>query len=305
VTRLSVYRPHAKINLGLEVLDRRPDGFHEVRTVLQTIALCDTLEVHPAPGDVTLSCSDPALPAGEGNLVVRAARLLQAEFGCSAGARLVLTKRIPSQAGLGGGSSDAAVALLALAHLWKLPADRAKLLDLAGRLGSDVPFFLTGGTALGVARGDEIYPLPDAPSVDLVVAWGTRGMPTAEAYGIIDERLTAPRGVHTIERIVRGVVSRRLSEKSLFNRFEEVAALSGAAREAESIREALRAAGATRVLLAGSGAAWVGFFPTRDAARVACGEVARKGFSAVAAATAMRDAYWEQALPGLGKEWLP
>jgi len=305
VTRLSVYRPHAKINLGLEVLERRADGFHDVRTVLQTLSLCDTLEVNPAPGEVSLSCSDPALPTGEGNLVVKAARLLQAEFGCAAGARLVLTKRIPSQAGLGGGSSDAAVALLALAHLWKLPADRERLTALAARLGSDVPFFLTGGTALGVGRGEEVYPLPDGPAADLVVAWGTRGMPTAEAYRIVDERLTAPRGVHTIERIVRGVVSRRLSEKSLFNRFEEAAALSEAAREAESVREALRAAGATRVLLAGSGASWVGFFPTRDAARVACGEIARKGFSAAAAATVTRDAYWEQALPGLGKEWLP
>jgi 4-diphosphocytidyl-2-C-methyl-D-erythritol kinase len=194
---------------------------------------------------------------------------------------------------------------MALAHLWKLQAGRERMTAMAAALGSDVPFFLTGGTALGVGRGEEIYPLPDAPGAHLAVAWGAAGMPTAEAYRIVDERLTAPRGVHTIQPIVRGVVSRKLTEKNLFNRFEEVAALSGTAREAESVREALRAAGATRVLLAGSGAAWAGFFPTREAARAAAAQMVRRGFSAVAAATVERGAYWEQALPGIGKEWLP
>lgn len=305
MTRLNVYRPHAKINLGLEVLGVRPDGFHDVRTVLQTVALCDTLEVHPAPSEVTLRCSDPALPAGEGNLVVKAARLLQAEFGIRAGARLELAKRIPSQAGLGGGSSDAAVALLALARLWKVDVDQDRLTELAARLGSDVPFFLVGGTALGVGRGEEVYPLPDAPGAHLVLAWGPSGMPTAEAYRLVDEKLTAPRGAHTIRPILRGVVGRKLSEKSFFNRFEEAAALSAHAGEARAVREALSAAGATRALLCGSGAAWAGFFPTREAARAGCSEVARRGLSAVATETVAREAYWEKALPGFGKEWLP
>lgn len=305
MTRLNVYRPHAKVNLGLEVLGLRPDGFHEVRTVLQTVALCDTLEVHPAASEVTLTCSDPALPAGEGNLVVKAARLLQSEFGVKAGARLELTKRIPSQAGMGGGSSDAAVALLALARLWKVEAETDHLVRLAARLGSDVPFFLVGGTALGVGRGEEVYPLPDAPQADLVLAWGPNGMPTAEAYRIVDEKLTAPRGAHTIRPILRGVVGRKLSEKNFFNRFEEAAAHSAHAGEAQAVREALTAAGATRALLCGSGASWAGFFPTREAARAASAEVARRGFSAVATETVPRSAYWEKALPGFGKEWLP
>lgn len=305
MSRLTLYRPHAKINLGLEVLGLRPDGYHEVRTVLQTVALSDTLEVHPAPSEVSLECSDPALPTGEGNLAVKAARLLRAEFGCGAGARLVLTKRIPSQAGLGGGSSDAAAALMALAKLWKLSVDPARLAALAAKLGSDVPFFLVGGTALGLGRGEEVYPLPDAPAANLVLAWGAQGMPTAEAYRIVDGKLTAPRDAHTIFAIVRGVVNRRLSEKSFHNRFEEAATHSAAAAEARSVQDALLAAGATRVLLCGSGAAWAGFFPTREAARKGSSEVARRGFSAAATQTVGRSAYWEQALPGLGKEWLP
>lgn len=305
MSRLTLYRPHAKINLGLEILGLRPDGYHEVRTVLQTVALSDTLEIHPAPSEVTLECSDPSLPTGEGNLVVKAARLLQAEAGKTPGARLVLTKRIPSQAGLGGGSSDAAAALMALAKLWKLSLEPARLFSLAAKLGSDVPFFLTGGTALGVGRGEEIYPLPDAPPADLVLAWGTHGMPTPEAYRIVDEKLTSPRDAHTISDIVRGVVHRKLSEKSFLNRFEEAIAHSTAAGEAHAVREALVAAGATRVLLCGSGAAWAGFFPSREEAHKGSSEVARRGFSATVTQTVGRNAYWEQALPGLGKERLP
>ncbi len=300
-----LFRAHAKINLGLEVLGRRSDGYHEVRTVLQTIGLCDTLEVTPARESITLECSDPKLPSGEENIVMKAARMLRDASGVHAGAKIRLAKRIPVQAGLGGGSSDGAVALLALSRLWNLPLDRERLLPLAERLGSDVPFFFYGGTAFAAGRGEEVYPLPDAPACHVVVAWPQSGMATNEAYRLLDGKLTASRDAHRIQTIVGDVVGRRLAQRSFFNRFEEVAAHGEMASEAKRTRDALLSAGAMSALMAGSGSAWAGFFPGREEAQEGAKKVAREGLGAAATATLDRKAYWEQTLTGFGKELLP
>lgn len=296
------YRPHAKFNLALDVLEKRPDGFHEVRTVLQSMALCDTLEVFPAGDGISFTCSDPGLPTGQENLVVKAATALREATGCTRGARLHLTKRIPSQAGLGGGSSDAAVTLLALARLWRLPYDPAALLPIAAKLGSDVPYFLVGGTALGVGRGEEVYPLPDAPHLHLVVAKGLKGTSTQEAYGALDARLTPPEGAHKIQGIVQGVVGGRLDEHLLFNRFEEVATGDD---EGAAIRHSLLECGARRVILAGSGSAWVGVFTSRSQAQEAQRRMSHRGISVVLTHTVSRRDYWERTLPRAEKETLP
>ncbi|MBI4202434.1 MAG: 4-(cytidine 5'-diphospho)-2-C-methyl-D-erythritol kinase [Chloroflexi bacterium] len=148
----------AKINLCLEVLGVLPGGYHEVATLLHTIALSDTLSFEPAP-DLTLHC-DPALGPLEENLVLRAARLLQQEIGSTRGAAIVLHKGIPVAAGLGGGSSDAAATLLALNTLWGLGLSLERLAELAARLGADVPFFLQSGCALAQGRGNVLTPLP-------------------------------------------------------------------------------------------------------------------------------------------------
>ncbi len=295
----------AKINLGLEVLGRRPDGYHDVRTILQTISLSDTLEVAPAPEAVSLECSDPKIPSGGENIVMKAASLLREATGVRAGAKLRLTKRIPSQAGLGGGSSDGAIALLALSKLWNINPGGELLLSLAEKLGSDVPFFLYGGTALAAGRGEEVYPLPDIPANHLVIAWPPSGMATRDAYRILDEKLTAPRDAHRIQDIAGEVASGRLARRSLFNRFEEVAALSGKAEESASVAKALVAAGAARALMAGSGSAWAGFFPDRETAQAGAVEMSHQGFAAAAAVTLDRKAYWEQTLTGFRKELLP
>lgn len=297
------YRPCAKINLGLEVLGLRPDGFHEVRTVLQSIALHDLLEVNPAPEGIRFTCSDPALPPGEDNLVVKAARLIQRESGCAKGARIHLVKRIPSQAGLGGGSADAACTLLALNRLWRLGLDGAALAALAARLGSDVPFFLVGGTALGLGRGEEVYPLPDAPPLHLLVVKPSRGMPTSEAYALLDRALTAPRDAHRIASIVQGLVEGRLNERLCFNRFEEVT-LPGSS-EGSAIRQALLEGGASLAILAGSGSAWVGLFPDRAAAQATHRRMSHRGISGVLTVTTNRKDYWELTQPRRGKESLP
>lgn len=148
----------AKLNLTLDVLRRRPDGFHELRTILQTVSLADELSLE-ASDEVRVSCSDPAL-AGPSNLVGRAAALLRDRAGVQAGAAIHLEKRIPTAAGLGGGSSDAAATLLGLNRLWRLDWPRERLLPIAALLGSDVPFFLWGGTALAEGRGERITTLP-------------------------------------------------------------------------------------------------------------------------------------------------
>ena len=156
-----VVRAPAKINLTLEILGRRKDGYHEIASVLQTVDLCDTLTFAPrADGQIRVECHDPALaenPAG--NLVWRAARLLQQARQVDAGATIRLDKAIPTAAGLGGGSSDAAATLRGLDRLWALDLQAAELHNLAALLGSDVPFFLRGGTALAEGRGERITPL--------------------------------------------------------------------------------------------------------------------------------------------------
>jgi 4-diphosphocytidyl-2-C-methyl-D-erythritol kinase len=296
------YRAHAKINLSLDVGEKRPDGFHEVRTVLQSVALADTLEIFPTAEGLAFACSDPALPAGADNLVIKAAQALRENRGCVKGARIHLIKRIPSQAGLGGGSADAAVTLIALARLWRLPADNASLMPLAVRLGSDVPFFLLGGTALGVGRGEEVYALPDAPMLHLLIVTGPQGTPTPEAYRSLDARLTVPEGAHKIQGIVQGVVEGRLDDRLLFNRFEEVARDEfGRA----ALRQLLLDCGAKRAMLAGSGSAWVGLFQSRAHAQEAQRRMAHRGISVILSHTVNRKDYWERTLPRVGKETPP
>ncbi len=156
----------AKVNLGLEIVGRRPDGYHEVVTILQEVSLADRLVVAADPA-VRLTCDDSSL-AGEANLVVRAARLLQEVLGEPRGVAIALAKRIPVAAGLGGGSSDAAAALRAIDRLWGLGLDAAALRALAGRLGADVPFFVRGGTQLATGRGETLQPLP-TPTLWLVL----------------------------------------------------------------------------------------------------------------------------------------
>ena len=157
-------RALAKINLDLRVLGKRPDGFHELRTVFQTISLADTLDIAFTPGRRTEIALEDALHI-EDNLVKRAARMATDAMRITGRVEMRLVKRIPMGAGLGGGSSDAAAVLLSLPVLARRAIALPKLSAIAAELGSDVPFFLLGGTAAGIGRGTEVYPLPDRKSV--------------------------------------------------------------------------------------------------------------------------------------------
>jgi 4-diphosphocytidyl-2-C-methyl-D-erythritol kinase len=186
---------YAKVNLRLDVLGRRADGYHELRTVFQAISLQDTLELElrtktgielQVLGDGSLS----GVPHEE-NLAYRALRDLSAALGLGLGVRAVLTKRIPVGRGLGGGSSDAAAALIGLLKLTRQRIETARLLGIAAGLGADVPFFLHGGRALGIGRGDEIYPLPDIKRRDLlVVSPHEIAVPTKDAYQWLSQGLS-------------------------------------------------------------------------------------------------------------------
>ena len=183
-------RAHAKINVSLHVGAVQPDGFHPVRTVFQSLALHDTLEVMVRRGPFTLTSSDPAVPADGRNLVARAAEALWALLGRAgrpSGVAIHLAKQIPVQAGLGGGSSDAAAALVALARAWRARLTLNDLMQPAARLGADVPYFLVGGTALGLGHGDELYPLEDLAPQHVVLALPGFGVSTADAYRWFDE----------------------------------------------------------------------------------------------------------------------
>lgn len=213
---------YAKINLALEVIGRRPDGYHEIVSIMQTISLHDTVRVEPADG-LLVSCSNPAL-AGEENLCYRAAVELRQETGIDRGAALHVEKGIPVAGGLGGGSSDAAAALLALDRLWGTRLPPARLRAVAARLGSDVPYLLQGGTALVGGRGELVEPLPDAPSMWLVLA--SPGVvlagKTATLYGLLSSRDydDGSKAAAAAAAIRRG---RFPSDDALVNTFEKVA----------------------------------------------------------------------------------
>jgi 4-diphosphocytidyl-2-C-methyl-D-erythritol kinase len=184
----------AKINLGLEVIRRRPDGYHDIRSLMQSVALSDRLDFTLDPGgDLLLRSPDIDLPAGEENLVLQAARRLRERTGCSQGTRITLRKSIPVGAGLGGGSSDAAATLVALNRLWRLRLRRSDLEAIGAEIGSDVPFFIRGGTQLAGGRGERLRPIPALPSMPVLVIYPDEAIPTGSVYDHPSLGLT-PRG---------------------------------------------------------------------------------------------------------------
>jgi 4-diphosphocytidyl-2-C-methyl-D-erythritol kinase len=285
---------HAKINLDLRVLGIRPDGYHDLRTVFQSLALHDTLTFTSRRGPFAIDCDDPTLPTDRRNLIWKAASLLWRTMGCRGGdaprdITVTLRKRVPAQAGLGSGSSDAAIALLGCAHVWSLDVDAPTLNRLASRIGADVPFFLVGGTALGLGRGDDIYPLVDLPRTDVVIVRPRFGVATVEAYGWYD---------HEPRRQVREAGRRGLPVEwpewatSLRNDLE--AAVTRHHPTIARIKHALLDAGAVFAAMSGSGSAVFGLFDRADAARRTAMDLARPGWHVVNTRTVSRAEYGRQ-----------
>lgn len=256
-----VEKAYAKVNLTLAVGEKRPDGYHEVVSVMQRVSLCDTLTAEQTREGITLTCSDPALPSGEENLAHRAASLFFRETGIAGGAALTLEKRIPSQAGLGGGSSDAASVLLALRKLYAPALSDTELETMAAALGSDVPFFIRGGTQLATGRGEVLSPLPPLTDGWFVIVKPTESFSTPAMYRRLDE--LPPACTPPLPPLQGGLPA---LASGLFNRFEAAIPAGSAVWD---IKARLAAYGALASLLSGSGSAVFGLFDTETAARAA------------------------------------
>jgi 4-diphosphocytidyl-2-C-methyl-D-erythritol kinase len=292
--RLAI-RAHAKVNLDLRVLGTRADGYHELRTVLQSIELHDTLTCVERPGAFALKCRVSGVPLDDSNLVWRAGAALWQALGRAGDPQdtlVTIDKRIPMQAGLGGGSGDAAAALLALGRLWG-GAPVTLLREVASRIGADVPFFLSGGTALGLGRGEEIYPLVDLPPHWIVIVRPLFGVSTAEAYAWYDEDRTAgvkePRELQILPVPWPSRAAQMINDLELpvVRRHPEIGTLKGALREA----------GAVASVMSGSGSAVYGLFRTRAAADRAVKPLSKAGSRALLTRTLTRAEYERRSRP--------
>jgi 4-diphosphocytidyl-2-C-methyl-D-erythritol kinase len=271
----------AKLNLFLEILGRRPDGYHEIETLMVAVNLHDRLTFADDPsGAVTLSCDDPALPTGGGNLVVKAAERLKAATGCPRGATIVLNKVVPAEAGLAGGSSDAAATLVALDRLWELKTPPETLDAVASEVGSDVPFFLRGPAAVCRGRGERVEALPLNRTLHFVLVCPPIGVSTADVY----RNLTPPDRPKSVGPVLDALAREgpAVLGRSLFNRLQPTA---------EAIRPALgrvRDALAELVpshldgaLMSGSGSAYFGLARDPAAAGIAARRLETLGLGRV------------------------
>jgi len=265
-------RAFAKINLGLKIFRQRPDGYHEIRTVYQTLALCDRLELNVRTGrdEIVLRCDDPRIPSGRDNLVYRACELWRRARGFRGSIAVDLRKRIPAGGGLGGASTDAAATLLGLERLTGDRLEPQARFELAARLGSDVPLFLWGGRVLGCGRGAEVYPLPDLPSRPCLLVYPGFSISTAEAYREASLRLTRRGAPLSMDNLGAWSQLSRLDWGPAENDFEEV--VFARWPELARLKARLIRAGAETASLTGSGSAVYALFHSvsrmRGAARL-------------------------------------
>lgn len=261
----------AKVNLALEVLGKRADGYHEVATVMQTVDLVDRLVLEDAD-ELALTSSSPDVPGDDSNLALRAASALRDAAKVDAGVRIRLDKRIPVAAGLGGGSADAAAVLLGLNRLWRLRWAHARLAEVAVTLGMDVPFFLEGGVAVGTGRGEKLSAIGGAPLALVLVNPG-RPLSTAAVYGRVTPAMYST-GEHA-QGMVEALRTRKPARvaASLYNGLES--AVADVSPELTRMRAALVAAGALGAVMSGSGPTVFGVARSFEQARQIRARLAR------------------------------
>ena len=265
-----VWRAFAKVNLELRILGKRPDSYHEIRTVMQTIDLHD--EIHVSPADRFAFETGDGVPADESNLVVRAVRAFEHETGVGVGLRLNLVKRVPVGSGLGGGSSDAAVTLLGLARHYGIRIPGQRLRQVLRDLGADVPFFALGGRALAVGRGDELFPLPDSESLNMILVHPARQIQSGEAYSWLTELPESTTIMSFCARFVPAHGEGEPTPEARFNDFE--LPLFERFPELAEIKEELSTSGARMVALTGSGSTVFGTFLDEAQAELAAVKLA-------------------------------
>jgi 4-diphosphocytidyl-2-C-methyl-D-erythritol kinase len=266
--RIVAFAP-AKLNLFLEVRQKRIDGYHEIETLVVETDLTDRLTFQPGPaGGTSLECDDPSLSCGPGNLVLRAAERLRHEVGGDHGATIHLEKRIPMQAGLGGGSSDAAATLAGLNRLWDLGFPDAHLAQLGAELGSDVPFFFHGPVAICRGRGEAVSPVPlNGGPWHFVLVSPSMGVATVDVFRLVRVP-EEPRSVDGCAAALRTGDPTRLGE-TLFNRLQPVS--ESLVPDLTTVRDALLSLDPPLdgSLMSGSGSTYFGLCRNGDAARAA------------------------------------
>ena len=283
----------AKINLRLEVKGRRPDGYHELFAVFQTIDIRDTLCFEEtSDNSIELICEQEGIPGDDRNLVVKAGRELKTVFGVNLGVRIKLRKRIPAGGGLGGGSSNAAVALVGLCQIWDINPQQGQLLAIARRLGADVPFFLTGGTAAATGIGDKIAGLKDIDYPYVIVVTPAVQVSTAQAYS----KLGAPALTKDSTDIILSVSDAEAQvgdSLSVEPRNDLESVVFEIEPEVRRVKNELIRTGASMALMSGSGSSVFGIFENREAQKFAlerlnreanwlvfsCSTVSRKTYS--------------------------
>jgi 4-diphosphocytidyl-2-C-methyl-D-erythritol kinase len=259
------FKTPAKVNLGLHILGKREDGFHELETLFQMVNWCDEIKIECLPRGLELVCNQPDIPTDDGNLVIKAAHILQNRYPnrCK-GAIIHLNKNIPHGAGLGGGSGNAAGVLLGLNFLWGLDLTRDDLISIASELGSDVPFFLFSPCAIGRGRGEILEPVKNSIRFYILMVYPGFSVPTASVYGNLKLKLTKrENNISILKNFLLKSDFAQLgatwsNDLELFV-FKEYPALSG-------IKNELLALGAKGALLSGSGSTVFGIFDNPETA---------------------------------------
>ena len=283
------FRSFAKINLGLEVTGRLPNGYHELKTLFATLSLHDTIEIAPTRSGISVRSDHPGVPLDETNLAHRAAALMQRLSGRKGGVAIVIHKRIAVGGGLGGGSSNAATVLRALDRMWNLGLGLEGLIEPAKSLGADVPYFLFGGPALGLGRGDDIHPLDLRLDQKVLLVPGPGGVSTASVFKRFAEEGGPSGAASRIDSFLR----RSLSPGTLRNDLERAAldespALAEVARR---VRRAGRSAGAVLSAMSGSGSSFFLLFGDAAERAGAIQELRDAGIASVRCSFLSRRAY--------------
>jgi 4-diphosphocytidyl-2-C-methyl-D-erythritol kinase len=282
----------AKVNLGLEVIRRREDGYHEVRTLLQTVNLYDILEFHQTREEgIVLTGDDPTISWESDNLIYRAALLLKRDHRLSGGIEIQAAKNIPPGKGLGGGSSNAAMTLYALNEIWGLDLDKNALMDFGKKLGADVPFFLEGGLCLGKGRGDEVASVSDLDPLWCLMVLPRFSISTASVYGQFQPSLTSKgkdsKIIKFLDSWQLGLLENGL-EETVFRLYPQL----------KPIKAYFQNQGSELSLVSGSGSAVFGLFSDRDRAEKVFQEFEKK-YPSVLVETLPREQYWEKIKAGV------
>ena len=283
-------RSYAKINWILEVFGLRDDGYHELRTVFQTVDLFDTLTISDSgTGKIEIESDNPELPTDAANLVYRAVQMAAGRMGREPGVKIRIEKRIPVAAGLGGGSSNAAATLLTLEKLWDIRLLPQDLFEIGTALGADVPFFFFGGTAVGIGRGNEVYPVEDTHSPYLLLVNPGVSVSSRDAYNGLDSALTTKNPVAIMSfalltpyaHYLPPTVTRNDLEQSVLPRWPQIA----------EVKRRLQRTAASKVAMSGSGATVFAVYDSADAREQAAADLAETGWLVIRARTVARSEY--------------